>query len=98
MHVIHSSLDSFTKDPVSGEYESWSKNFDVEKKTEDIAGDLEKFDELRTAMDKLVPEQVAYGDFWKRYYFLRHSIETAETRRKDLLAGMHFTSFSSTQC
>jgi len=28
---------------------------------------------------------VPYADFWRRYYFLRHSIETAEARRRDLL-------------
>jgi len=59
----------------------------VESKTDDISTNLEKYKELRTAMEKLVPDQVAYGDFWRRYYFLRHSIETAEARRRDLLKG-----------
>lgn len=87
LHVIHSSLDSFNKDPVGEEYELWTKTFDVDKKTEDIAKDLESFDELRASMEKLVPDTVTYADFWKRYYFLRHSIETAEARRRDLLKG-----------
>lgn len=90
LHVIHSSLDSFIKDPVSEEYEPWAKTFNVESKTEDIAKDLETFGELRASMEKLVPDQVTYADFWKRYYFLRHSIETAEARRRDLLKGMIF--------
>lgn len=38
-------------------------------------------------MEQLVPDKVKYEDFWKRYYFLRHSIETAEARRRDLLKG-----------
>lgn len=38
-------------------------------------------------MEKLVPDEIPYPDFWKRYYFLRHSIETAEARRRDLLKG-----------
>jgi hypothetical protein len=88
LHVIHSSTDSFTKDPVSEEYEPWTKTFDLDSKTEDISKDLENFAELRTSMEKLVPDTVSYGDFWKRYYFLRHSIETAEARRRDLLKGM----------
>ncbi|EHK99007.1 putative BSD domain-containing protein C22A12.14c [Glarea lozoyensis 74030] len=88
LHVIHSSLESFTKDPVSDEYEPWTQTFDVEKKTEDISKDLENFTELRTSMEKLVPDTVKYEDFWKRYYFLRHSIETAEARRRDLLKGL----------
>ncbi|TVY62278.1 BSD domain-containing protein [Lachnellula suecica] len=87
LHVIHSSLDSFTKDPVSEEYDTWTKTFDVDSKTDDISKDLEIFNELRASMEKLVPDTVAYGDFWKRYYFLRHSIETAEARRRDLLKG-----------
>jgi hypothetical protein len=87
LHVIHSSLDSFTKDPVSVEFEPWTETFSVESKTDDIAKDLMNHGELRTSMDKLVPDRIAYGDFWKRYYFLRHSIETAEARRRDLLRG-----------
>jgi hypothetical protein len=93
LHVIHSSLDSFTKDPASEEYEPWTKTFNVEAKTDDISKDLEKFSELRTSMEKLVPDTVTYEDFWKRYYFLRHSIETAEARRRDLLKGMQLLVF-----
>lgn len=87
LHVIHSTLDSFSKDSEGEEWKSWKETFDVEKKTEEIAKDLEKYEELRSAMEKLVPDQVAYKDFWTRYYFLRHSIETAEARRRDLLKG-----------
>ncbi|RAL67158.1 hypothetical protein DID88_007936 [Monilinia fructigena] len=58
LHVIHSTLDSFTTDPISEEYEPWTKNFNVEKKTDDI-----------------------------NTIFLRHSIETAEAKRRDLLKG-----------
>lgn len=88
LHVIHTSAESFTKDPGPAEYEQWTKDFDVEKKTDDISADLEKYPELRTTMEKLVPDTIPYADFWKRYYFLRHSIETAEARRRDLLKGM----------
>jgi hypothetical protein len=87
LHVIHSSLDSFTKDPISDEYALFAKDFSADNKTTDISNDLEKYSELRTAMEQLVPDKVAYEDFWKRYYFLRHSIETAEARRRDLLKG-----------
>ncbi|CAD6449157.1 ef5a6b5f-6e8e-4b67-bfcf-770ae5d4b2d2 [Sclerotinia trifoliorum] len=87
LHVIHSTLDSFTTDPISEEFGPWAKNFNVEKKTDDISKDLEKYEELRSSMEKLVPDQVKYEDFFKRYYFLRHSIETAEAKRRDLLKG-----------
>jgi len=88
LHVIHANQESFTTDAIGPEYEAWYKEFDVDKKTDDIAGDLAKYPELRATMEKLVPDQVSYADFWKRYYFLRHGIETAEARRRDLLKGM----------
>ena len=87
LHVVHTSADSFTKDQAGDGFTNWAKDFDVDKKTEDISSDLSKYPELRATMEKLVPDQVPYGDFWKRYYFLRHSIETAEARRRDLLKG-----------
>lgn len=87
LHVIHTSTDSFAKDPAGDEYNKFTEDFDVEKKTADIASDLEKYPELRTTMEKLVPDQISYPDFWKRYYFLRRSIEDAESRRKELLKG-----------
>lgn len=90
LHVIHTSTEGFAKDPSGAEYEQWSKDFDVEKKTADISNDLAKYPDLRATMEKLVPDQISYADFWKRYYFLRHGIETAEARRRDLLKGMLF--------
>lgn len=92
LHVIHTSTESFSKDSPGPEYEQWAKDFDIEKKTEDIANDLSKYPDLRATMEKLVPDQVPYADFWKRYYFLRHGIETAEARRRDLLKGMYILS------
>ncbi|KAL5423066.1 hypothetical protein PMIN04_004232 [Paraphaeosphaeria minitans] len=87
LHVIHSSLDSFLKDPVSPEWAGWRKDFDVVKKTDEVARDLEKHAELRSAMEKLVPERVEYAAFWERYYFLRHVIESEEQRRREMLKG-----------
>lgn len=87
LHVIHTTTDGFMKDPSKEEYEEWSKTFDIEKKTGDISDDLNKYPELRTTMEKLVPDQIPYADFWKRYYYLRHGIEVAEARRRDLLKG-----------
>ncbi|KAK2041314.1 BSD domain-containing protein [Colletotrichum somersetense] len=85
LHVIHTNTESFAKDPATDEFATWAKTFDVEKKTADISDDLNKYPELRTTMEKLVPDQVPYAEFWKRYYFLRHGLEAAETRRRDLL-------------
>ncbi len=93
LHVIHTSEKSFTEDPASTEFTTWVKEFDIESKTENISSDLSKYTELRTNMEKLVPDRVSYADFWKRYYFLRHSIETAEARRRDLLKGLLYIYF-----
>ncbi|KAL4790997.1 hypothetical protein BDV19DRAFT_393486, partial [Aspergillus venezuelensis] len=71
LHVIHTTLDSFLKDPASDEWPTFHKSFNIDSKTAAIASDLEKYPELRTAMEKLVPEKVQYADFWSRYYFLR---------------------------
>ncbi len=87
LHVIHTAVEGFAKDPSGAEYEAFVKDFDIDSKTDDISADLAKYPELRTTMEKLVPDQVPYPDFWKRYYFLRHGIETAESRRRDLLKG-----------
>jgi hypothetical protein len=81
-------VDSFTKDPVSDKFPEFKKEFNVESKTDEIAADLEKYPELRATMEKLVPEQVEYAEFWTRYYFLRLVVETEEKKRKELLKGM----------
>ncbi|OTB03667.1 hypothetical protein M426DRAFT_59969 [Hypoxylon sp. CI-4A] len=85
LHVLHTTEKSFTEDPATTEYAAWAKEFDAESKTENISADLAKYPELRANMEKLVPDKVPYADFWKRYYFLRHSLDTAEARRRDLL-------------
>ncbi|RAL16258.1 BSD domain-containing protein [Aspergillus homomorphus CBS 101889] len=87
LHVIHSTLDSFTNDPVSELWPAFKQEFKIAEKTDAIAADLEKYPELRSAMEKLVPEQVDYATFWCRYYFLRLVIETEEQKRKELLQG-----------
>ncbi|KAL1964750.1 hypothetical protein VTN77DRAFT_6617 [Rasamsonia byssochlamydoides] len=87
LHVIHTNLESFSKDPVSDEWPAFKQSFNVESKTDDITKDLEAYPELRRAMEKLVPEKVEYADFWSRYYFLRLVVETEEKKRKELLKG-----------
>lgn len=89
LHVIHTTATSFTQDPDASE-EEWStfkKEFDIEKETDAIARDLEKYPELRNAMENYVPEQVDYKNFWTRYYFLRYVIGMQEEKRKELLKG-----------
>ncbi|KAL9126756.1 MAG: hypothetical protein Q9217_004246 [Psora testacea] len=87
LHAIHTSFDRFTKDPESDEYVRWKDEFDINEKTEAIAKDLEEYEELRKTMEKLVPENVEYKEFWCRYYFMRMVVEADEQRRKEVLMG-----------
>ena len=88
LHAIHTTASSFTDDPQGPQWDEWQKDFDIEKKTDDIAHDLDKYEELRRAMEKLVPEMVDYKAFWMRYYFMRKAIEAEEKRRREVLKGM----------
>ncbi|EXJ90903.1 hypothetical protein A1O1_04009 [Capronia coronata CBS 617.96] len=87
LHVIHTTLTSFTQDPsgAGGQWDDFKRDFDIEKMTARIAEDLNKYRELRTTMEMVVPETVEYKDFWTRYYFLRHVVEVQEEKRKELL-------------
>lgn len=88
LHAIHATASSFVEDPAQGEeWERWNQSFDIDSKTEDIAQDLDRYEELRRAMEKLVPEKVEYKTFWLRYYFLRKAIEEEERRRREVLKG-----------
>lgn len=89
LHVIHSTAASFTQDPDSGEFAPFAQGFDIERQTEAIARDLESYEELRRAMERLVPEKVEYAAFWRRYYFLRKVVEEEDRRRKEVLKGMY---------
>lgn len=89
LHVIHTTLTSFTEDPsgAGGQWEDFKGGFDIDQMTTRIAGDLDKYSELRSSMEKVVPEKVDYKDFWTRYYFLRHVVGVQEEKRKELLKG-----------
>jgi hypothetical protein len=87
LHVIHTTPDKFTRDPESDTWVGFRDGFEIDKQTQRISEDLEKYPELRKAMEQLVPEKVEYKDFWCRYYFLRMVLETEEQRRKEMLKG-----------
>jgi hypothetical protein len=87
LHAVHTTASSFTQDPQGEQWAEWEKAFDIDKQTEDIAQDLDKFEDLRRAMEKLVPEKVEYRPFWVRYYFIRKAIDEEEKKRKEVLKG-----------
>lgn len=92
LHALHTNSERFTNDPDAGGWGEWNQKFDVEKRTDEIARDLAKHEELRAMMERLVPEKVEYKDFWARYYFMRHAVEVQEEKRREMLKGM-FMSF-----
>jgi BSD domain len=87
LHVIHTTPDKFTRDPESSEWAGFRDGFNIDEQTQRISEDLERYPELRKAMEQLVPEKVEYKDFWCRYYFLRMVLETEEQKRKEMLKG-----------
>jgi hypothetical protein len=87
LHAVHTTASSFTQDPQGEQWADWEKAFDIDRQTEDIAQDLDKFEDLRRAMEKLVPEKVEYRPFWVRYYFIRKAIDEEEKKRKEVLKG-----------
>ncbi|KAI0477838.1 BSD-domain-containing protein [Xylariaceae sp. FL0804] len=84
LHVLHTSEKSFTEDPATAEYVAQAAEGGIQGEGRKEM-DLARYPELRANLERLVPDRVSEADFWKRYYFLRHSIETAEARRRDLL-------------
>lgn len=95
LYAIHTSPDKFSHDPEGDAFGKWIEESGptreklVEARTDQIAGDLERFEELRKMMERSMgPEgQVTYADFWTRYYFLRMVVEADEKRRKEVLKG-----------
>lgn len=97
LYAIHTSPDKFSHDPEGDAFGKWieqngpTREKLVEARTDQIAGDLERFEELRKMMERSMgPEgQVTYANFWTRYYFLRMVVEADEKRRKEVLKGEH---------
>ena len=55
LHVIHCTPTTFSKDPESEEYARWKEEFDVEKKTDAIAADLNKYPGAEESDGKACP-------------------------------------------
>jgi hypothetical protein len=85
LHELHSNSDILRRDPdISQEptFQTWEREFSAERHTDEIAALLERYPELRSQMDTLVPEHVSYKDFWKRYLYQKSKIDADEARRK----------------
>ena len=89
---LHSNPDAFLSDPHSSEepsFTTWQQDFSADKSTDEIAALLERYPDLRSQMDSLVPEKVSYKDFWMRYLYQKSKIDKDEARRKQLFESNH---------
>lgn len=60
---------------------------DINEKTEEISKLLEKYpDTLERLMNKLVPVEISYQDFWSRYFSEELKLKESEQKRKELLS------------
>lgn len=88
LHLLHGNHELFKIDSEAESFKEWSNGFSADDRTGQISSDLERYPELRSTMEKLVPDSVQYTDFWRRYYFLRNELDMEEQRRKELLKGL----------
>ncbi|CAN6649226.1 protein Dos2p [Trichomonascus vanleenenianus] len=86
LHALHTSKEPFlVKTSEDDGYNKFAADFDVDKKTDQIAKDLEEHPSLRKLMEQLVPSQVSYNEFWTKYYYMRGQIAQQEEKRKLLV-------------
>lgn len=90
LHALHTSEAPFIDVDTSRdeEYQKFKNNFNVEESSERIANDLKEHAKLQNLMDKLVPTQVSYADFWTKYYYMREKIDQQEAKRKNVFASV----------
>ena len=82
MQTAHSS---YTSDPEHAEYAEFRAAFSAERKTAEIAELLDAVPRMQAIHQELVPEKVAYTDFWSRYFFLAQQAAAEEERKHKLL-------------
>ncbi|EPX74729.1 uncharacterized protein SOCG_02211 [Schizosaccharomyces octosporus yFS286] len=60
------------RNPVSDEgYNDWEKGISIDSKTDEISALLQTYENLRNQMEELVPSQVSYEAFWKRFFWYK---------------------------
>jgi hypothetical protein len=69
-------------------YDDFVKSFDLLSHNDEISQLLTADDALRATHTRLVPELVAYGLFWKRFFFHRSQQQRKHERRHELVRSM----------
>ncbi|SAM04178.1 hypothetical protein [Absidia glauca] len=81
--LVGNDKEKHTKD-----VDLFDEGFDIQKRTSEISDLLENSPELRQTMNDLVPLQIDYTTFWKRYFYHVWRITQEEERRKLLVKGV----------
>ncbi|ORZ25735.1 hypothetical protein BCR42DRAFT_400813 [Absidia repens] len=68
--------------------ETFNTGFNIEEYTPEISRLLEGSPDLRRTMEDLVPQQVDYTTFWRRYFYHAWSIDQEEQKRQMIFKGV----------
>jgi BSD domain len=86
LHELQHDQGTYVLAPIEvEEFAEFSAQFDVQSRTEEISSLLASDQVVRQLHSMLVPDKVAYVDFWKRYFFRLARFRQAQQRRARLL-------------
>ncbi|KAI8388791.1 uncharacterized protein BYT42DRAFT_603224 [Radiomyces spectabilis] len=69
--------------------DTFNATFNVQEYTDEIARLLDDHPDLRNIMDKLVPLEVNYATFWKRYFYHAWKIDQEEQKRQVIVKVLY---------
>eukprot|EP00164_Ancoracysta_twista_P007019 GFYU01009886.1.p1 GENE.GFYU01009886.1~~GFYU01009886.1.p1 ORF type:complete len:374 (-),score=91.34 GFYU01009886.1:114-1235(-) len=84
--TMRADKETYTRDPEDTErYTAWREGFDVSAKAEEMEAVLGKHPVVQSFHSELVPEVVAFSDFWLRYFYKQHVLDEEERRRSQFV-------------
>ena len=83
--TLQAERTTYTIDPTHADYASYRESFVADDKTAEITELLDAVPAMGAMHRELVPEVVAYRDFWARYFFQAEPIAAQEARKNKLL-------------
>ena len=83
--ALQAEPGTYTGDPDHEEYAAYHATFDAANKTAEITELLKVVPAMHKLHQELVPEKVAYKDFWCRYFFQAGPMTSEEARKNKLL-------------
>ncbi|KAL9655552.1 hypothetical protein ABK040_002219 [Willaertia magna] len=80
--VLHSKDTYLNNDHPIIVFNDETNNFNIENKTDEITNLLNSDKILNDLHTELVPEQITYELFWKKYFLFKEQLEANEKKRK----------------